>query len=73
MKTGQCRTAKEFGDVFRAEVKRRSGNSWRWKKDLKPWLSDALNGAKFGNPQLDWSRQAAEELARAFISEASTW
>lgn len=69
----ECRNAREFGDVFRDGVRRRGGGDWCWKKDMRPWLADMLCGARFGDPDFDWSVSAANGLAADFISDASTW
>lgn len=68
----ECKNAREFGDIFRQEVSRRGGG-WTWKRDLKPWLASMLAGVKFGDPSHDWSPDAAREMGREFIAEASTW
>lgn len=67
-----CRSARKFGDIFRAGVKKRSVG-WSWERDMRPWMAEALGGAKFGNPDFDWSPNAADQLAQDFLSEASTW
>lgn len=67
-----CKTAREFGDIFRHEVRKR-GSGWDWERDMKPWLAEAFQGAKFGDPACDWTPAAAEGLAREFISDASRW
>lgn len=69
----QCSNAREFGDVFRAGVKLRGGSDWDWRKDLRPWMAQMLNGVKFGDPGYDWSIKAADALAAEFISDAKTW
>ena len=69
----ECRDAREFGDVFRTGVKLRGGVFWDWRRDLRPWLGQMLDGAKFGDPAYDWSLNAADALAADFISEASRW
>lgn len=67
-----CRTAREFGNIFRAAVAR-CGAGWDWRKDMRPWLAGVFEGAKFGGPAFDWSPDAARDLAGEFITEASTW
>ena len=69
---GECKTAKEFGAIFRATVAAR-GVGWDWRKDMRPWLAGVFGGAKFGDPAYDWSPEAARDLGREFIAEASTW
>lgn len=68
----ECRTAREFGDRFRAEVWGRAPG-WEWRRDMRPWLADMFGGAKFGDPDYDWSPEAARALAREFLSEAESW
>jgi hypothetical protein len=68
----ECRNAKEFGEIFRASIRSRS-TGWRWKRDIRPWLADALMGVKFGDPSFGWTVMDAEALGQEFVSEASTW
>ena len=67
-----CRSAREFGDIFRAEVAKGS-RGFEWKRDLRPWLGSMIGDVEFGDPDYDWSPDGARLLAREFLSEASTW
>ena len=68
----ECRNAREFGELFRSTV-RDGGFGWRWKKDMRPWLAEALGGAKFGDARYGWTVEDARGLGREFLNEASTW
>lgn len=68
-----CRSAREFGDEFRSEVKALGGHGWKWNPDMRDWLAGVFMGCRFGHPDFDWSPNAARALAKDFLSEASTW
>lgn len=66
------RSATDFNNAVSEEIYLLGGHSWRWKKDIHPWLRDVLRDAKFDDDKHDWSINGAKELAVGFMEEAST-